>query len=263
MSVESIPVHGRYSFDLSDRVVLLTGASRGLGRALAHAFAHANADLVLTARSAMDLESVAQEVVDISGRRPVVAPGDQLLDEDVERVVDAGLEVFGRIDALVNNAGEPTDAPFLSLTSEEFLRVVDVNLLGPMRFIRAVAPGMLGQGRGRIVNIGSADSVVGAKNMAAYCAAKGGLANVTRALAAEWAQTGIRVNALCPGTVRSTQNAEFLDDPELLPKILRRTPIRRYAAAEEIAPLCLYLCADLSDFVTGSVYMIDGGRTAV
>jgi NAD(P)-dependent dehydrogenase (short-subunit alcohol dehydrogenase family) len=251
------------AFDLSGRAALITGASRGLGRVLALAFADAGARLAITARSKSDLEGVADEIADRTGHRPFVFTADQMDDDQVAEGVRAAQEALGGIDILVNNAGEPIVKPFVETDVAEFARILDVNLMGPVRFISAVAPAMLERERGRILNIGSVDSVVGAPNMSAYCASKGGLGQLTRALGVEWARRGVRVNALCPGTVRTSANEEYLEDPVLREKIARRTPVHRYAEPEEMVPLALYLCSDFSDFVTGALYLIDGGRTAV
>jgi len=261
--LEPAPKPTGATFDLAGRRALVTGASRGLGRALAIALADSGARLAITARSRDDLELVADEIEKRTEHRPVVVTADQTRDDEVAAAVAEVEAAMGGIDVLVNNAGEPYLKPFVEMDVPEFARVLEVNLMGPVRFISAVAPGMLARERGRILNIGSADSVVGAPHMSAYCTAKGGVVQLTRALAIEWARRGIRVNALCPGTVRTSANEEYLADPVMLERILRRTPIRRYAEAEEIAALAVYLCADLSDFVTGAVYMIDGGRTAV
>ena len=250
-------------FDFTGKRVLVTGASRGLGRAIAMAFAQANATLAVTARSRSDLDVLADEIEGLSLPRPLVVTADQCVDEEVSSACSAVLAEFGGVDVLVNNAGQPTVQPFLSGSINDFIRTIDVNLYGPVRFIHQIAPHMLREGYGKIVNIGSVDSVVGAKNMSAYCASKGAIAQLTRALSAEWGHKGIRVNAVCPGTVRTAANEEFLDDPEILAKILKKNPIQRYASSEEVAALVLYVSDDIADFVSGAVYLIDGGRTAV
>jgi len=251
------------TFDFTGKRVLVTGASRGLGRAIALAYARANATLAVTARSRSDLDTLADEVESLGRPRPLVVTADQCVDEEVASACAAVIDELGGVDVLVNNAGQPTVQPFLTGSIDDFIRTVDVNLYGPVRFIYHVAPGMLRDGYGKIVNIGSVDSVVGAKNMSAYCASKGAIAQLTRALSAEWGHKGIRVNAVCPGTVRTAANEDLLDDPTILPKILRKNPIGRYAYSEEVAALVLYLSDDIADFVSGSVYLIDGGRTAV
>jgi NAD(P)-dependent dehydrogenase (short-subunit alcohol dehydrogenase family) len=175
-------------------------------------------------------------------------------------VVPAVERALGPIDILVNNAGVNLERKTLELTDEEWDQVLATNLTAMFRLARAVAPGMIARGRGRIINIGSMWAVLGVPRYAAYCASKGAVHALTRALAAEWARHGIRVNCLAPGYVNTDIPAASLADPERKARLLSRIPLRRLAEPEEVGPLAVYLASPASDFMSGQTVYLDGGE---
>jgi NAD(P)-dependent dehydrogenase (short-subunit alcohol dehydrogenase family) len=176
----------------------------------------------------------------------------------VEQVVGAA----GRLDVLVNNAGTAVTKDALSVTEEEFDKVMAVNLRAYFFLAQAAARKMVEQGGGKIINVASIFGLVGSRSILPYCVSKGGVVLMTKALALEWARYNIRVNAVAPGYVKTSMNETELSDEKILSAILRRIPLRRLGTAEDVAGLVLYLASDASDYVTGAVFTVDGGWTA-
>lgn len=247
------------AFALDGRVAVVTGASSGLGARFARVLDAAGARVVLTARRVDRLAGVASEL-----RDPLVVAADLAEPDAPDAIVDATLDRFGRIDVLVNNAGASSDTPAIDLEVAEFRRVVEVNLVAPFALARAAARPMLAAGRGSIVNVASQFGLVGTSaGLSAYSASKGGLVNLTRHLAAEWARSGVRVNALAPGYFESEMTQDLFTDERLHSWATRQTPMRRTGREGELDGALLYLASDASSFVTGSVLAVDGGWTAV
>jgi len=246
---------------LDGRVAIVTGASHGLGRAMALALAEAGADLGLVARSRGDLEDTAV-AVETLGRRAVVCPTDVTVPADVERAVAAVLTAFGRLDILVNNAGVVVVKPLVEITIEEWRVVLETNLTGSFLFCRAAGPTMIAQRRGKVITIASMLGARGLPGYGPYSASKGGLMALTRTLAVEWARHNIQVNAIAPGWFLTPMNAHAFADAQLRERILRDVPARRTGKPEELGPLVVYLASSASDFVTGEVVYIDGGQLA-
>jgi NAD(P)-dependent dehydrogenase (short-subunit alcohol dehydrogenase family) len=247
---------------LGGRVALVTGASRGLGRALALALADAGADLVLAARSADDLESLAEEIR-ARGRRALAMPTDITQTVEVDRLVERAVAELGAVDVLVNNSGVYEITPLVEMSDETWDRIIDTNLRGTFLCTRAVGRFLVRRGDGgKIINIASNLGLMGRPDFAAYCASKGAVIQLTRALALEWAPLGVQVNAIAPGYVQTDFNVDVRNDPEVYAKVLRQIPARRMASPEEIAPLAVYLASPASDFVTGETIVIDGGQVA-
>jgi NAD(P)-dependent dehydrogenase (short-subunit alcohol dehydrogenase family) len=248
------------SRDLEDRVVIVTGASSGLGEQLARALAEQGAVPVLAARRADRLAALREQ---IPGADTVVC--DVTVEADRRRLVETAIERHGRIDGLVNNAGAGATAPALRTPTEQFARVVDLNLTAPYALSCLVAERMR-QGNGdrsrAIVNIAS---VMGLRSIgeipdAAYVASKAGIIGLTRELASQWGRYGIRVNAVAPGFFASEMTAELGDDPERFPEfLLDRTPLGRGGRRGELDGAVLYLLGPGSSFVTGHVLSVDGG----
>lgn len=248
---------------LDGKVAIVTGGGRGIGRAIAHAMAEAGASVAVTSRTQEELDQVAAEVGEVHAVPVMAIAGDQSHTPDVERVV-AGVEAeLGPIDILVNNAGQPTDAPLLDMSEEAAQHLIDVNLMGPIRYLKAVGPGMIERGRGKVVNVASMDAIIGTPNLSVYCATKGGLGQLTKSLAAEWSRHGVHVNAICPGYIRTSANEHVLADERLRNAITRRIPLRRVGKPEDLGVITVFLASEASDFVTGALYTIDGGETAV
>jgi NAD(P)-dependent dehydrogenase (short-subunit alcohol dehydrogenase family) len=249
------------NFRLNGKVCLVTGASRGLGRAMAVALAQAGADLALTARDEVALDETAAMIKEL-GRAALVLPCDLQESGSVTSIVDRVMEGFGKIDVLINNAGGGKHKALLETSEEEWSSVFDTNINSMFRMCRSVGPHMIRQNRGKIINMASMYGTVGVKNMTAYCASKGAIIQFTRALALEWAEYNITVNALAPGFFYTDLTSFIFDNPDSNALFTSRIPLRRTGRSEELGPLAVYLASDASDFMTGSVIVIDGGQTA-
>jgi 2-deoxy-D-gluconate 3-dehydrogenase len=247
------------TFRLDGRVAVVTGASRGLGAAMALALAEAGAEVVLTARSAPDLEREAEGIRRL-GRRALAVPGDVTARADVERLAAEALGAFGRIDVLVNNAGVGSDTAFLDLADADWDRVLATNLRSAVLCTHAVGRHMVQRGRGKIVNVASVAGLVGRSHMAPYAASKGALIQLTRSLAVEWARHNVQVNALCPGYFRTAMNQDFLDGEAGRRYIRRAVPMGRPGRPAELGPAVVFLASSASDFITGTHLVVDGGR---
>ena len=251
-------------FDFSGKTVLITGASYGLGEGFALAFARAGADLVLTARSGELLDGVADRCR-ADGAVVTTVAGDVSVEADVERVVAAGVESHGRIDVLVNNAGV---SDLRGVAPENFdmdtwNRIIDVDLNGAFLYLREVGRHMLDQGGGSIVNICSImGSGANELNVIAYTAAKGALRNLTMQLGCEWADRGVRVNAVSPGFIVTEMTRPALEGLGMTAWIASRTPMRRVGELDEIVGPVLFLASDLAGYITGHDLAVDGGTNA-
>jgi NAD(P)-dependent dehydrogenase (short-subunit alcohol dehydrogenase family) len=202
-------------FRLDGKVALITGGTKGLGRAMADALASAGASVVLTGRTAETAEAVAREVAEAEGVKTLGLAADVAKSADVTTMVDRVLDVFGRLDILVNNAGINIRRPIEQLEESEWDQVIATNLTGPWLCCRAAASPMRKQRWGRVINVSSTLGQVGLADRTPYCSSKGGLTLMTRTLALEWAPDGINVNALCPGPFATEINRPLLDNPEL------------------------------------------------
>jgi len=247
-------------FGLAGRRAIVTGASRGLGRAFATALAEAGADVAAVSRNEQEITAAATEIAAATGRRAVGIAADVTVRADVERMVADAAGRLGGVDILVNNAGICYHRPALEVTDDEFREVFDVNVYGVWLASTVAARRMAGTG-GAIVNIGSISSIIVNRPQwqPAYNASKAAVHQLTRSLAAEWAPHHIRVNALAPGYVK-TEMAP-VDQPEFRRHWIEDAPMQRYATPEEIAPSVVYLASEASSFMTGSVVVLDGGYT--
>jgi len=245
------------NFQLEDKVAIVTGASRGLGRAAAIALLEQGANVLAVARS----EDELKELEALEPQRARAMPCDMLDAQSVAGLPQAALEAFGRIDIVVNNAGIAPAGRFLDQESEEWDRVMAVNVTAPAILARAAGRHMVGQGSGKIINIASTSGILGKAVLVSYSASKGALLQFTKALAAEWAARGVQVNAIAPGAFATEAQKAVLEAPEILKRRLGKIPMRRMGDADEIGPLICYLASPLSGFVTGSVYVIDGGES--
>ena len=249
------------SLRLDGKVAIVTGASRGLGRAIALALAEAGADVAIAARSKTGLEETASQVESL-GRRALVAPTDVTLLSSVESLVAQTVAALGRLDIVVNNSGVAHVAPLAALEPSEWQRVIDTNLTGAFNGCRAAAPHLIAQKSGKIINVASVLAAVGLAGYAAYAASKGGIISLTRALAVEWARDNIQVNALAPGWFVTPMNEAAFADSKISERLLRNVPMRRTGRLEEIGPLAVYLASSASDFITGQTIFLDGGLSA-
>jgi len=246
---------------LGGRVAIVTGASRGLGRAMALALAEAGADVAVAARSTPELEETAHQI-DALGRRALVVPTDVSVYAQVEALVARTIDALGGLHIVVNNSGIARVSPVAEMSPEDFRRILEVNLVGVFNGCRAAAAHLIAQRAGKIINLASVLGQVGLPGYTAYAASKGGVAAFTRALAAEWARHNIQVNALAPGWFVTDMNAEAFADPAMRERLLRDVPARRTGRIEEIGPLMVYLASPASDFMTGQTVFLDGGHSA-
>jgi NAD(P)-dependent dehydrogenase (short-subunit alcohol dehydrogenase family) len=246
---------------LDGKVALVTGASRGLGRAMALALAEAGADVALVARSRDDLDDVATAVSGL-GRRALALPADVVVEAEVQAAVQRVLDAYGAIDVLVNNSGVALVKPLIETSGAEWRRVLETNLTGAFNCCRTVGPAMIARGRGKVVNVASVLGAQGLPGYAAYSASKGGLLALTRALAVEWARHNVQVNAIAPGWFVTSMNEDAFADARIRERLLRDVPARRAGRADELGPLVVYLASPASDYVTGEVVFVDGGLAA-
>jgi len=248
-------------FDLTGKVAVVTGASKGLGKAMSMGLAKAGADLVLCARDLGDLNAVAREIEQV-GRRALPVQTDVLQSESVQSMVDRAVREFKRIDILVNNAGVNVRKPVVEFEEDDWDLVVDTNLKGYFLVARAVGRQMIEQRKGKIINIASILGAVGLPNQVAYASSKGGIIQMTKVMAIEWAPYNITVNAIGPTYFETPLVARLRDDPERYQFIVDRTPMKRWGQPEELEGIVIFLASKASDFITGQTIFIDGGWTA-
>ena len=251
-------------FSLKDKVAIVTGGGQGLGKSMAIALAQAGADIVIAARRT-ETALQTQKLIENEGVKCTVIKGDMRVEEDVKKMVAAVLDRYGKIDILVNNAGTWRGDDAEKVTTEDWKEVIDVNLTGPFIVSREVGNVMLKQGKGSIINIGSMSGVIvnTPQNQCAYNASKGGLIMLTKSMATEWAMRGVRVNALCPGYMRTEMSEDRYQrkDPAI-ERWFSMTPMGRSGQTDERMGIVVYLASDASSFVTGATYLVDGGYTA-
>ena len=249
-------------FDLSGRTALVTGSSRGLGRAMAEGLARAGAAVVLNGVDPDRLRSVAAEV-EKAGHTVHTAA----FDVTHEAAVTSAFERFDRdgidIDILVNNAGIQFRRPMVELDIDDFRRVLDTNLTSAFIVGRAAAKRMIPRKRGKVINIGSLMSQLARATVAPYTVAKGGLKMLTQAMAAEWAEHGLQANAIGPGYMITDMNQALIDNPQFDAWVKGRTPARRWGKPEELIGAAVFLASAASDYVNGQIIYVDGGMSVV
>jgi NAD(P)-dependent dehydrogenase (short-subunit alcohol dehydrogenase family) len=247
---------------LMERVAIVTGGGRGIGKAVALAYAREGADVAVVARSSTEIEEAVSDLEDL-GRRALAVQADVSQPADVKRMVATALEEFGRIDILFNAAGVRAVAPSEELPFEEWQQVVTVNLSGSFLCSQAVFEPMKAAGRGKIIMVGSMQAHSGAPFRAAYIASKTGLVGLTRGLGVEWAEYGINVNILSPGYFETDIILHQIQIGQLdLGAIKRRTPMRRIGKMEDLTGPAIFLASSESDFMCGQALVIDGGWLA-
>jgi NAD(P)-dependent dehydrogenase (short-subunit alcohol dehydrogenase family) len=247
-------------FDLSGKVALVTGASRGLGQYFGRALARAGADLVITSRDPDKLPAFQKEIETL-GRRALALPLDLADQESINALVPAALAHYGKIDILVNNAGCNVRKPAVDITWEDWNLVLDTNLRGTFFVAQAVARHMIARKYGRIINIGSVTSVFGYAGLGPYSASRGGVKQLTMSLADDWGPHGITVNCLAPGWFKTAQNAVMYEDKEWVAYLCDRIPLRRPGQPTDLDGAVVFLASDACAYITGQTLLVDGGIT--
>lgn len=247
-------------FDLSGRVALVTGSTRGLGEAAARGLARAGADVAVCGRSPSDLERVSNDIRDM-GRKSAGFELDVLSKEKVEKGVSEILAYFGRVDILINNAGINHREPILEYPEEKWDLIINTNLKGYLLVAQAVVPQMIEKGYGKVINISSIMGTVALPELVAYAASKGGVDQMTKVMALEWAKKGVRVNAIGPTYFETELVKQLRNDRDRFNFINERTPVGRWGYPEELEGIVIFLAAPASDFITGQTVYIDGGWT--
>jgi len=247
---------------LKGKAGIVTGVSRGLGKGIAIGLAQAGADLAITGRNLEKIERVAEEIKSWGGE---VLPlqVEVTRKEDIDRMVGKTLERFGKIDFLFNNAGKITRVPSEEFSEKDWDEEINVNLKGTFLCCQAVGRVMIKQKRGKIINISSVASFIGGKNIPAYSASKGGVSQLTKSLASDWAKYNIRVNAIGPGYFMTDFTEALRRDPERFSAINARIPLGRWGEPEDLAGIAVFLASDASDYITGQTIFVDGGWLAV
>ena len=251
---------GTEIFSLEGKRALVTGASRGIGAAIALGFAECGADVAVTARSTNDLEELAGKIA-ATGRRGVPITCDVTKTEDIARCVDSALEHLGGIDILVNNAGGTRFmAPLLALREEGWDKSINLNLKSVFTFSQKVGAHMVERGSGSVINVSSIGGLHASPTLSFYGAAKAGVVSLTKTLAMEWGPAGVRVNALCPGWVKTELNRNLWgEDPALAESTVQNVPLGRWGETNDIVGAAVYLASDAAAYTTGSILVIDGG----
>ena len=250
------------SFDLTGRTALVTGASRGIGRALALGLARAGADVALSARDEALLSQVRDEV-EALGRTAVVLPADVTDAEACVRLAEDSIAALGSLDVLVNNAGGSSYmGAFTDLRFSGWEKTMRLNVDSIVHLSQAVGRHMLERGSGSVVNVASVAGLSATPTLAAYGASKAAVISLTKTLALEWGPQGVRVNALCPGWTRTDLNKDLWSDEGLAAMMVSTTGLKRWADAEEMVGPTVFLASDASSYVTGQALVVDGGQTA-
>jgi gluconate 5-dehydrogenase len=246
-------------FDLTGRIALVTGTSRGLGQYMGRALARAGADLVITSRRLADLEPFRAEVEAI-GRRAFPVELDVRNYDSIQRATAAAIGHYDKIDILVNNAGLNVRKPAVDITWDDWNLVLETNLRGEFFVAQAVArESMIPNKYGRIINIGSVTSVFGYAGLTPYSASRGGVKQMTMSLADDWGQHGITVNCLAPGWFKTSQNAVLYENKEWLEYIVDRIPMKRPGAPADLDAAVVFLACEASGYYTGQTMLVDGG----
>lgn len=253
-------MNNKRMFDLTGKVAIVTGTSRGLGQYFGRALARAGADLVITSRNISSLDKFKEEIESM-GRKALPVELDVRDYDSIQRMVEKAYEEYGKIDILVNNAGCNIRKPALDITWDDWNTVLDTNLRGAFFVAQAVARKMIPRLYGRIINIGSVTSVFGYAGITPYCASRGGVKQMTMSLADEWGRYGITVNCLAPGWFKTEQNKVLYENKKWVEYICDRIPLKRPGQPDDLDGAIVFLASDESKYITGQIILVDGGIT--
>lgn len=251
-----------HSLDLTDKVALITGASRGIGKAIAYAFGHHGAKVLLSSRKQEAVDAVAVELgaYGIEARGIAAHMGEH---ENIQQLVDHTMEEFGGVDILVNNAAtNPIFGPLLQADERAFDKIMGVNVRGPFALAKALQPSMRERGGGSIINIASVGGVSPEPMLGLYSVSKAALISLGKVMAKEWGPVGIRVNTICPGLIKTEFSKALWSDENILKGVTGPLPLGRMGTPEEVAALALFLASDAAAYCTGGTYAADGGYLA-
>jgi NAD(P)-dependent dehydrogenase (short-subunit alcohol dehydrogenase family) len=248
-------------FDLSGRVAVVVGGTSGIGQTIGRGLAEAGANVIPTGRRADMVDAAAKEI-EALGRQSMRLTSDVLDRASLQALLQAIVARFGKVDILVNAAGQTKRTPFLDVEESEWNKIMETNLTGAYRVSQVFGRHMVERNYGRIINIASLGSFVGLFEVAAYGASKSGLASLTRTLAIEWARYNVCVNAIMPGVFRTAMNEKLLDGTPRGQEFLLRTPMRRFGKVEELVGGAIFLASEAASFVTGTILQVDGGFLA-
>ena len=247
--------------ELNNKVAVVIGGTSGIGLAIAKGMAEAGADVVPTSRRLDQVELAAQEIEKL-GRRSLRVNSDVSDRGSLQNVLDESVKAFGKVDILVNSAGRTKRAPTIDFSEDDWNSIMDTNLTGTLRAAQVFGRHMLERESGSIINIASLSTFVALYEVAAYCASKAAVAMLTKSLAIEWGERGVRVNAIAPGVFRTPLNEKLLDETERGREFLVRTPMKRFGNVAELAGAAIFLASDAASFVNGEVMAVDGGFLA-
>lgn len=249
------------NYDLTGKVAIVTGGTKGIGYGIVMALAYYGAKVVVTSRHQDDCDKVAKEVIEMGGEATGIKT-DVQVKEEIDNLVANAVKKYGKLDIIVNNAGVAITKPMIDMTEAEYNTVLNSNLKSVFFGSSAAAKQMIKQGNGgRIINMASIGGLIGTKNISTYGASKAGILNLTKGMAIEFGKYNITVNSVCPGYVKTALNAEFLDNPKYQERMFKKIPLKRWGKVEEVAAIVLFLASDSSGIMTGSHIVADMGTT--
>ena len=246
---------------LDGKVAIITGSTKGIGRGIAEGLAQAGANIVVVSRHQDECDAAAAEIQKF-GVQAIGIKTDVTKQDEIDNLITKTVEKFGHLDIMINNAGSAVTKKAEELTEDDWNRVINVDMKAVFFCAQAAGRVMIQQNHGKIINVASMLGLIAEKQVLPYCVAKGGVIQMTKALALEWARYNIQVNAICPGYVVTAINEKELNEPKVFKHITGKIPMRRFGQVDDIAGLAVYLASPASDYMTGQPVVIDGGWTA-